>query len=111
MKRMKIWFRLTPAAALLLIGLWGAEQRVSAKGQAEHVVLIVWDGMRPDFITPQYTPTLYWLATNGVFFKSNHCAYISSTEVNGTVLPGVPPAGARQGTFLGPLPAGRTAAR
>jgi arylsulfatase A-like enzyme len=57
-----------------------------AKGVAEHVVLVVWDGMRPDFITQQYTPNLYWLATNGVFFKNHHPVYISSTEVNGTAI-------------------------
>jgi arylsulfatase A-like enzyme len=58
----------------------------AANGKAEHVVMLVWDGMRPDFITPQYCPNLYSLATNGVFFKNNHCAYVSSTEVNGTAL-------------------------
>lgn len=57
-----------------------------AKGKAEHVVVVVWDGMRPDFITPQYCPNLYALATNGVYFKNNHCAYVSSTEVNGAAL-------------------------
>src|SRR5262245_48614429 len=64
-----------------------AEPAISArKGKAEHVVVVVWDGMRPDFITPQYTPTLYELARNGVFFKNHHPVYISSTEVNGTSL-------------------------
>jgi predicted AlkP superfamily pyrophosphatase or phosphodiesterase len=56
------------------------------KGAAEHVVMVVWDGMRPDFITPQYTPTLYQLALDGVFFKNHHPVYVSSTEVNGTAL-------------------------
>src|ERR1044071_467385 len=55
-------------------------------GKAKHVVVVVWDGMRPDFITPQYTPTLYDLARRGVFFKNHHPVYISSTEVNGTAL-------------------------
>src|SRR5213075_3374354 len=58
----------------------------AGKGQAEHVVVVVWDGMRPDFVTPQYCPTLYGLATNGVFFRRHHAAVVSSTEVNGTVL-------------------------
>ena len=53
---------------------------------AEHVVLVVWDGMRPDFVGPQYCPNLYSLATNGVFFRRHHPAYISSTEVNGAAL-------------------------
>src|SRR6187401_445956 len=53
---------------------------------AEHVVVVVWDGMRPDFVAPQYCPNLYALATNGVFFRQHHPAYISSTEVNGAAL-------------------------
>lgn len=57
-----------------------------ANGKAEHVVVLVWDGMRPDFVTQQYCPNLYSLATNGVFFKNHHCAYVSSTEVNGAAL-------------------------
>jgi arylsulfatase A-like enzyme len=57
-----------------------------AKGKAEHVVVMVWDGMRPDFISPQHTPTLYDLAKRGVFFKNHHAIYISSTEVNGTAI-------------------------
>src|ERR1051326_8717633 len=56
------------------------------KGKAEHVVVVVWDGMRRDFITPQYTPTLYGLTQKGVFFKHHHPVYISSTEVNGTAI-------------------------
>jgi hypothetical protein len=55
-------------------------------GKAEHVVIVVWDGMRPDFITPQYTPTLYELAQKGAFFLNHHSAYVTSTEVNGTAL-------------------------
>ena len=53
---------------------------------AEHVVLIVWDGMRPDFITPEYTPTLHALAQSGTFFAANHSVYITSTEVNGAAI-------------------------
>ncbi|HTI69545.1 MAG TPA: alkaline phosphatase family protein [Candidatus Limnocylindria bacterium] len=57
-----------------------------AKGKAEHVVVVVFDGMRPDFIKPQYCPHLYSLATNGVFFSRHHPVYISTTIVNGTAL-------------------------
>ena len=58
----------------------------SAAGKAGHVVLVVWDGMRPDFITEQYTPTLHKLAQNGVFFQNHHPVYLSATEVNGTAI-------------------------
>src|SRR5512134_1703900 len=57
-----------------------------AAGQAEHVVLVVWDGMRPDFVSAHYTPQLYDLAQRGTFFKNHHPVYVSSTEVNGTAL-------------------------
>jgi len=55
-------------------------------GKADHVLIVVWDGMRPDFIRPQYTPTLSALAEKGVFFKNHHPVYVSSTEVNGTAI-------------------------
>jgi len=57
-----------------------------AAEKAEHVVLVVWDGMRPDFVSAQYTPTLYELAQKGTFFANHHPVYVSSTEVNGTAL-------------------------
>jgi arylsulfatase A-like enzyme len=72
--------------ALVLITLVLSTGIVLGRGKAEHVVLVVWDGMRPDFVRPQYCPTLYSLATNGVFFRNHHPAYVSSTEVNGTAL-------------------------
>ena len=50
------------------------------------MVVLVWDGMRPDFITPQYTPNLCTLGQGGVFFKNHHPVYLSTTEVNGTAL-------------------------
>src|SRR2546422_10329935 len=78
--------RLAPCS-LLFVLLFSAESASSApKGKAEHIVVVVWDGMRPDFITPQFTPTLYQLARDGVFFKNHHPVYVSSTEVNGTAM-------------------------
>jgi hypothetical protein len=57
-----------------------------AAGRARHVVLTVWDGMRPDFVTQSNTPTLYEMAREGVTFQNNHPVFISATEVNGTAL-------------------------
>src|SRR5215475_909006 len=57
-----------------------------AKGSALHVVVVVWDGMRPDFVRDQNCPTLFELARQGVFFKNHHPVYVSTTEVNGTAL-------------------------
>src|SRR5438034_4431142 len=85
---MKLFLRAILCLTCCLTWKAAAAPRTAAdsKGQAEHGVVVVWDGMRPDFITPQYTPTLYELALRGTFFKNNHSGYITSTEVNGTAL-------------------------
>jgi arylsulfatase A-like enzyme len=54
--------------------------------EARQVVVIVWDGMRPDFVQTKYAPTLAALAREGVFFRNNHSSYPTSTNVNGAVL-------------------------
>ncbi len=51
-----------------------------------HVVVVVWDGMRPDFVSAETTPTLWKLAREGVTFRNHHAAYPSATQVNGTAL-------------------------
>jgi len=63
-----------------------AGEQVGERGRAHHVVVVVWDGMRPDFVTEATTPNLWKLAKGGVFFNRNHPVYPSSTEVNGTVM-------------------------
>ena len=51
-----------------------------------HVVVVVWDGMRPDFVSEQNTPTLWKLAHEGVTFRNHHSVYPSATNVNGTAM-------------------------
>jgi predicted AlkP superfamily pyrophosphatase or phosphodiesterase len=55
-------------------------------GKAKHVVVMVWDGLRPDSITPETTPTLCQLARAGAVFQNHHSVFLSSTEVNGAAL-------------------------
>jgi arylsulfatase A-like enzyme len=55
-------------------------------GKAHHIVVLVWDGMRPDFVSEKTTPNLWKLTQQGVTFRNHHPAYPSSTEVNGTVM-------------------------
>jgi arylsulfatase A-like enzyme len=57
-----------------------------AADSPRHVVLVIWDGMRPDFVTKEYTPTLDALVQRGVFFAHHHSVYLSATEVNGTAI-------------------------
>jgi predicted AlkP superfamily pyrophosphatase or phosphodiesterase len=49
-------------------------------------VVVVWDGMRPDFVSEQNTPTLWKLAREGVTFRNHHAVYPSATMVNGTAM-------------------------
>src|SRR5438477_8787140 len=51
-----------------------------------HVVVVVWDGMRPDFLNQENTPALWKLANEGVIFRNHHAVYPSATNVNGTTL-------------------------
>jgi predicted AlkP superfamily pyrophosphatase or phosphodiesterase len=56
------------------------------RGKAEHVVLIVWDGMRPDYLTEANAPVLWKLAQGGVTFRNHHSVFPSLTNANSTVL-------------------------
>src|SRR4029077_185492 len=51
-----------------------------------HIVVVVWDGMRPDFVSEETTPTLWKFAREGVTFRNHHAVYPSATMVNGTAL-------------------------
>lgn len=55
-------------------------------GKAQHVVVLVWDGMRPDFVTENTTPALWKFAREGVTFRHHHAVYLSATVVNGTAI-------------------------
>jgi arylsulfatase A-like enzyme len=70
---------------LFLVVCASAAAIVPAKRQ-HHVVVVVWDGMRPDFVTEQKTPTLWELAREGVTFRNHHSVYPSATMVNGTAM-------------------------
>ncbi len=71
---------------LLLSLVVGSLEQAVLGGKADHVVVVVWDGLRPDYVSAQYTPNLNQLAREGTFFKQHHSSYVTSTEVNGTAL-------------------------
>ncbi len=60
-----------------------ARGATDAPARAQAIVLVVWDGMRPDFVRPDLTPTLAALTRDGVFFRNHHAIFPSSTNVNG----------------------------
>lgn len=76
------FFVLASLFCLFVAGARGAE----GHGKARQVVVVVWDGMRPDLLTERNAPTLFALARSGVVFQRNSAAYPTSTNVNGAVL-------------------------
>jgi arylsulfatase A-like enzyme len=79
-RRIKTYFSIV--AAILCSFLF---PRVLAAGP-HRVVVVVWDGMRPDFVGEQNTPALWRLAQNGVTFRNHHAVYLGATNVNGTAI-------------------------
>lgn len=63
-----------------------APARRAGAATERRVVVVVFDGMRPDFISAETTPNLWGLASRGVLFAHHHPVYLSSTEVNGTAI-------------------------
>ncbi len=57
-----------------------------AAGSAQYFLLVVWDGMRPDFVSPELTPTLQAVREGGVWFANHRNVYPTFTEANGAVL-------------------------
>ena len=51
-----------------------------------HVVVIVWDGMRPDSVSERDTPALWKLGQDGVVFRRHHSVYPTATNVNGAAI-------------------------
>src|SRR6266705_4989002 len=74
----------------ILLASWGVfcAPAPGAEGpnKSRHVVIVVWDGMRPDFVSEQNTPALWKLAREGVTFRNHHAVYPSATMVNGTAM-------------------------
>src|SRR5271167_4771670 len=56
------------------------------RGRGRIVVLMVWDGLRPDFVTQRDTPNLFRLAREGVRFDRHHSIFPTLTMVNATAL-------------------------
>ena len=75
------------SAALLtafLLSLLATQPAPAASSQpaARLVILMVWDGLRPDSVTREATPNLYALEHEGVYFADHHSIFPSLTLVN-----------------------------
>ena len=76
--------RMTPRVLGSLIGL-ALIAAATAPGQAQSPrlqLLMVIDGLRPDYVTPEIMPRLYALGQRGVLFDENHSVFPTVTRVN-----------------------------
>src|SRR5262245_61385675 len=55
-------------------------------GDRHVVVVFVVDGLRPDAITAEDTPTLFRLRAEGVHFENSHAVFPTVTRVNAAAL-------------------------
>ncbi|KAF5408258.1 MAG: Type I phosphodiesterase / nucleotide pyrophosphatase [Candidatus Udaeobacter sp.] len=77
----------TPISILVLVFSLGLIPLAAETARSDrHIVVVVWDGMRPDFVNEETTPTLWKLAREGITFRNHHPVYPSATQVNGTAL-------------------------
>lgn len=53
-----------------------------AANNDNNIILFVWDGLRPDAVTPYTTPHLYQLAQQGIFFNDHHASFPTFTMMN-----------------------------
>ncbi len=61
------------------------EKNISVS-EARHLVIVV-DGLRPDYVTPEIMPNVYAMAQNGVIGKNSYAVFPSFTRPNRTAIP------------------------
>ncbi len=55
---------------------------VDAPRLRRRAIVMVWDGLRPDFVTAETTPRLHALAADGVRFPDSHAVFPTVTRCN-----------------------------
>jgi len=77
---------------LVTLALTGSRLRAaeasdaSPRSRGRIVILMVWDGLRPDLVTKRDTPNLYEMEHQGTRFDRHHSMYPTLTMVNAAAL-------------------------
>lgn len=82
MKNTKVSLVMLLAALPICMGMDTRNTPVPPVAVHKHVILFIWDGLRPDSITATQTPNLYRLKQQGVWFSDNHSSYPTFTMMN-----------------------------
>src|SRR5215471_7593880 len=69
--------------AVVALAMWTVAQRPTTAQPARHThLVIVVDGLRPDYVTDQMMPRLYRLGRRGIVFTAHHSVFPTVTRVN-----------------------------
>jgi Type I phosphodiesterase / nucleotide pyrophosphatase len=81
-------FLIWAATLLFLTMAHGGAQSAPAAPKAEGRIflMMVWDGLRPDFVNARDTPSLFALQREGVLFAHHHAVFPTITMVNAAAL-------------------------
>jgi arylsulfatase A-like enzyme len=93
MSRRALANRLRAMAVMALVAALAVSRLMSAQPAVAHTQLvIVVDGLRPDYITPEVMPRLVQLGQRGIVFRQHHSVFPTVTRVNAaTFVTGVYP--------------------
>ena len=69
-------------AALLLMAIGGASRAQVTPPHSQLVIVV--DGLRPDYVTPEVMPRLSRLGERGIVFRAHHAVFPTVTRVNGS---------------------------
>lgn len=62
------------------------DQILGDNNKSKKVILMIWDGLRPDVITKENTPVLFQLKNSGTFFADHHSSFPTVTMNNANSL-------------------------
>ncbi|HXN85666.1 MAG TPA: alkaline phosphatase family protein, partial [Candidatus Binataceae bacterium] len=68
------------------VALAADQSAASSPGRGKIVIMMVWDGLRPDSVTTRDTPNLSEMAHQGTRFDRHHSMYPTLTMVNAAAL-------------------------
>src|SRR5690349_3397047 len=69
------------ALSLLIVHLMVDSTGVAQTPRRTHLVIVV-DGLRPDYVTPKVMPRLFRLGRRGIVFTAHHSVFPTVTRVN-----------------------------
>ena len=74
--------QLVIVCSVLLLSANGIAQSKKANKSSAKTLIVFFDGLRPDYITPKAMPNLYAFSKRGVYGKQHHSVFPTVTRVN-----------------------------